>query len=327
MYAYLAWRDEPQSIPFLETAARNVKNGCKMLDLWSKVTNICRERHPNTDPCFSIADFDIKFNFPAGSFLNPNCPAIKYYNKIFGRLNLAQVVTKADQLTTRQYWIVKKGKRSEIIRDSRWNGDLVYANHLEQSMRSISIFCEIDPAVNYSTSKEKKLDKQFRAALEEYDKLIQGISSSFPRIFGQMIDCYSRILDICSRMYRSDLPRVELLKQAGLEATELIKTFEAKIELIDEVCHFDERLKTVLQRGDTNCTLIECYSEFVARQPLIIGLSPFCDVSYYREISERFKGKITEMAEEEERDGDISISEGDLTENSLVKLCISDTSS
>lgn len=59
--------------------------------LWHKVTAICRAHHPHTVPCVTLSDFVTDFPYPPQTFVDLACPALEYYNEIFGKQDFGVV--------------------------------------------------------------------------------------------------------------------------------------------------------------------------------------------------------------------------------------------
>lgn len=64
--------------------------------LWHGAAQICRNNHPDTLPCLTMADFDATLTIQTQNFLVPGCTVLEYYNSVFGKQDLEDLVGEND---------------------------------------------------------------------------------------------------------------------------------------------------------------------------------------------------------------------------------------
>jgi len=276
------------------------------------ITEVCGAHHPNTEPCFTIADFDFDLMFQRQNFLKPECPALKLYNSVFGGLYLGQHLLLKEK---------RQAEREELNGESLlevWKASYPSQTRIDKSY--IEICAKnllhlkrngfIHPLLCFKLNLEKHLN--FACGVLQSLQYLKDICNFLPGLLARILVSLNDLEEGYKRTYFSNSARVNQLHLSYREAINEAESLARMNDIMAEFLSTTSRLQRILWMGGTDATLITAYNDFQTQQNELCKITPFCDYKYVVETLKTLLETITEVLNEAQRGGDIQISEDDL---------------
>lgn len=268
------------------------------LFLWHKVTALCKSHHPESVPCVTLSDFVTDFPYPGRTSVNMTCPALEFYNDIFGKQDLGVVDTPSDSPRGTDLDVLPIMQKPLKFPQLRLGGAISLSYFMDpiflsNCSRSIATFLEQE----FSPAKDlldmaKDRHKECLDAINLYDK--KGISYclEYPSIICMLQACatlFSEIdldngVDNCRRKMRSIL----LLSENILRVNTCVMNL---MEFGDIICSTLDCWK------DLDCTLEEACACFQKKHRQFRKIYAFTIIPDLASFHDNLLDALSELAE------------------------------
>lgn len=223
----------PEPDPELSSCKTNVT-----LRLLERVNKICDEYHPKEPRCFSMLDFDTSLGFSSTNFLSAECPALKAYNVMFGKMDTSQYlwpITNDERNGSR--WITQK-KYYHLWREITPNPDKIVEECYVLKLQALTARTQKSKCLERGEKVIGALlgDKELSGKLEEYLKSIEFIYGLLPTKLLDLIMCVSEYWAATDRKF----PLIEVkLRILGVFV-------EEALGIAEDIAKINDKIATVL---------------------------------------------------------------------------------
>lgn len=290
------------------------------LKLWQEVKAICEENHPSTDPCFSMADFDINFMFQSANFMKIDCPAVEYYNKVFGRLNIAEYLVSVDKKEPNAP-IEAKETSSKLEKLVAKVVDREFVAMSTQHISTARMSTLDHPARQLSQTNPHHV--KFAREVTYFMNLVKMVFYRLPTQL-EMMECkIGNLRKPPKTKDHDDQSRIDYLHALVWESLDLAEELTATSDMVVEIFDFENRMRALQLTSHKDKKLLEGLGQFSAQYINIKAMYPFCDYNRVIEGVSRLLENVSLALDEIDRGGDIQMSDSDVTgdlENSELEL-------